>query len=248
MKKILIPLFTFLFFSGLFAQEEENVGWVARFGIAGGFAPTFLFPNLDPLNKELGKLGFEKVSESGLVSWGGGGYAYIMLIDNLRVGGLGLSGSSISSGVMGGIEKYNTEVVYNYGLGGLTIEYTIPAIKVIAISVGGIVGIGSSSVQIFRNKGKIDWNDVWLDAKNLSGTSKSSNTKFYNNFVTIAPTLNFDFPVNRFISLRLGGGYIFSFNDEWRADNDAAALNVPPDLKSTTFFVQTGIFFGFFAF
>jgi hypothetical protein len=62
------------------------------------------------------------------------------------------------------------------------------------------------------------------------------------------PTLNLDVPINRFILIRLGAGYQISFNDDWTADNDKELRGVPSDLNANTFFVQSGIFIGFFSF
>ncbi|NMB81484.1 MAG: hypothetical protein GYA14_06665, partial [Ignavibacteria bacterium] len=100
MKKILAILLLIVLIKPSFAQEGEDVGWVARFGLAGGFNPSFVFPNLDPLNIEVRKMGLKELSSSGMFLWGGGGYAYIMLIDNLRLGGIGIGGSTNSKGLV----------------------------------------------------------------------------------------------------------------------------------------------------
>lgn len=243
-KNLVIILFLFSFLTAK-AQEAEDVGWVARFGIAGGVNPAWIFPNLDPLNKELSKIGMPQISDKGMMLWGGGGYAYIMLIDNLRLGGVGLSGSTVSSGKLNG---KNTEVEYNYGLGGITAEYTLPFIKTIAVSPGVIVGVASSRVLMFQNNNSINWSDSWTDLKNSSLATKNISKKFVNTFFTITPTVNIDLPLSRFMALRLGAGYIYSFNDKWKADNDVDAVGVPSDFKSNTFFIQAGLYFGFFAF
>jgi len=48
--------------------------------------------------------------------------------------------------------------------------------------------------------------------------------------------------------LRLGVGYQIAFADEWTADNNQPVSNVPSDLNSNSFFIQSGIFIGFFSF
>lgn len=222
-----------------FAQDGEDVGWIARFGAAGGFTPAIVFPNLDPVNTEIKNLGIGQFSNSALVTYGGGGYIYIMMIDNLRIGGMGVSGSKSASGFAGG---FNNEVVYNYGFGGLTIEYTLPFIKKTAVSVGALLGAGSASIEIYQNQNDFTWNNTW------NGTSGNSNHKLSNNFFTFTPTINADIPLSRFVAVRVGCGYIFSFNNEWKVDNDQSVSSVPSNLKSNSFFIQTGIYLGFFAF
>ena len=55
-------------------------------------------------------------------------------------------------------------------------------------------------------------------------------------------------PINRFILVRLGVGYQIAFNDDWTADNDQRLDGVPSDLTGNSFFIQSGIFLGFFSF
>ena len=221
------------------AQDGEDVGWIARFGAAGGFTPSIVFPNLDPVNAEIKNLGIGQFSNSALLTYGGGGYIYILMVDNLRIGGMGIGGSKSTSGFAGG---FNNEVIYNYGFGGLTVEYTLPFIKKTAVSVGAIIGAGSASIEVNQNKNDFTWNNSW------DGTSGNNSHKFTNNFFTITPTINADIPLSRFVALRIGGGYVLSFNNEWKVDNGQSLSGVPSNLKSNSFFIQTGIFLGFFAF
>lgn len=246
MKKLLFTLLFFVSVQIAFSQEGEDVGWVARFGLAGGFNPSFVFPNLDPVNAEVRKMGLSELSGSGMFLWGGGGYAYIMLIDNLRLGGIGIGGTTSSNRIVNG---FNREVNYNFGLGGVTIEYTLPFIKHVALSMGAIVGAGSQSIEIYQNKNDYTWRSIW-DKVNSTGTLMHDdvNYEISNTFFTIVPTLNLDVPINRFVALRFGGGYIFNFNESWKVNNDRNISGVFKELTSNNFFIQTGVYFGFFAF
>jgi len=46
----------------------------------------------------------------------------------------------------------------------------------------------------------------------------------------------------------LGTGYQLAFNDKWTADNEKELKNVPSDLNANAFFIQSGLFIGFFSF
>lgn len=243
MKKLLIFILMLISFRTSFAQEGEDVGWIARFGAAGGFSPTLVFPNVDAVNTQIKVMGLENLSSKGMIVYGGGGYAYIMLIDNLRIGGMGLSGTQTSSGFNNG---FNKEVKYNYGLGGVTVEYSLPFIKNIAVSVGAIIGAGSSSIEIFQNQNNFSWNGIWNEVNNK--TTQNIYRKISNSFLTISPTLNVDIPLSRFIAVRIGGGYITTFASSWKVDNDQDIGSIPSDLKSSSFFIQTGIYLGLIAF
>lgn len=246
MKKLLAIIILLFSINPVFAQEGEDVGWVARFGLAGGFNPSFVFPNLDPLNVEVKKMGLSELSGSNLFLWGGGGYAYIMLIDNLRLGGIGIGGSTSSKGVVNG---YSREVDYNFGLGGVTVEYTLPFIKSVALSVGAIIGAGSQSIEVYQNKNDYTWSGIFAKVPSSGITFHDDvNYELTNTFFTIVPTLNLDVPINRFVALRFGGGYIFNFNSDWEVNNGRNISGVFSELTANKFFIQTGIYFGFFAF
>ena len=64
----------------------------------------------------------------------------------------------------------------------------------------------------------------------------------------ITPTVNLDYPVYRFVVIRLGVGYQLTFADDWTADNDQPVSGIPSDLNGNAFFIQSGIFVGFFSF
>lgn len=250
MKKLAIVILLLLSSTRYFAQEGEDVGWVARFGAAGGVSPSYVFPNLDALNSQINTLGIPELS-NGMFLFGGGGYAYIMIIDNVRIGGIGLSGTQSTNGKINytGFGSTNGEINYNYSFGGLTIEYTLPFVKNVALSVGGIIGGGSQSIEIYENRIPYTWATAWpLDVTSSMMSNPGISTDIKNSFFTFTPTLNLDVPINRFIALRIGTGYVMNFSSDWKINNDQNIVGVPKDLSSNNFFIQTGIYFGFFAF
>ena len=205
--------------------------------------PALYMPNLDPVNKELSKIGIPGLSTNGFYSSGGAGFFYLGFIKFLRVGGMGFGGSVSVSHIVDGINK---EVVYSLGGGGLTIEYTVPIVKDIGLSIGAIIGSGSLKIELYHNKGSFSWDGTWEDFS--SGNNESYSRTLTNNYWMFTPTVNVDFPLNRFIVVRIGGGYQFAFIEKWTADNDQELSNVPADLNANSFFVQSGIFVGFFSF
>lgn len=210
----------------------------APFGGGGGFVVGWNMPNVDPINLKLSEIGFPELSTSGVFTTGGAGFIYIGFIKNLRVGGMGYGGSTSSSSTINGI---NNEAVYSIGGGGLTVEYTLPFIKNIGVSAGATIGGGSLSLELYSNDGNFSWDE-------LLGNSSNISRKIYNSFWTLTPTLNVDIPVYRFIALRLGTGYQFTFAGDWEADNRKSISGVPSDLSADGFFIQVGIFAGFFSF
>lgn len=214
----------------------------APFGGGIGYVPAWYLPNLDPLNSQLKTSGMSELSNSGFYSSGGAGFIYIGFVKHLRVGGMGFGGSSSSSQK---IDAVNREVVYLLGGGGVTIEYTLPFIKNVGVSIGAVIGVGNMEIHLYRNSGSFEWEGVWEE---FGSSTDNYNRKLQNNFWMFTPTLNIDYPIYRFVSLRLGVGYQLTFNDDWTADNDQSLSGVPSDLNGNTFFIQSGLFIGFFSY
>lgn len=231
-----------ILFVSIEAQDEQNVGWITKFGIAGGFNPVYVMPNVDPVNNMLPAFGVDKLSTSGMIGFGGSGYIYILLIDNVRLGGMGFGLNQTKEGVVNG---FNRQADYSIGVGGLTIEYTLPFIKIPAVSVGAILGTGSLQIDLYQSKNVDGWDKLWDDFGNESDTKMLS---MKNSFYTFTPTINIDYPVSRYLAFRLGAGYLLTFADDWTLNNELDLNNVPSDLNANAFFIQAGIYLGFFAF
>ncbi len=215
----------------------------APFGGGGGFIAGWQIPNVEPLNQKLKLTGIPELSTNGVFTTGGGGFVYIGFVKNLRLGGMGYGGTTSASATSNGI---NQEVIYSTGGGAFTIEYTFPFIKNIGVSVGANLGAGSISVELYRNDGSFSWDNIFSEISN--GTTTNISRKIKNNYWMFSPTLNAEFPIYRFIALRLGVGYQLTFSGSWKAENGQSITGVPTDLKSDGFFIQAGIFAGFFSF
>lgn len=234
-------LFIVLFLTSMVSYGQSGQFFDAPFGGGIGYVPAWYVPNINPINSKLNEIGMSELSSGGFYSSGIAGFLYVGFVKNLRIGGMGYGGSVSSSQT---IENVNQEVVYSLGGGGLTVEYTLPFIKDIGVSVGAAIGTGSLELEIYRNSGDFTWEGTW----DPNVPSEGYNRKLENSFWMISPTINLDYPIYRFVSLRLGVGYQIAFADEWTADNDQAVSGIPSDLNSNSFFIQSGIFIGFFSF
>jgi hypothetical protein len=227
-----------------YGQLSKQVGWMSKFGLAGGLNATWMFPDYNDINKQLPALGINEKFEGGLLVWGGSGYVYLMIIDNVRVGGMGYGGSSSVSSSVNGL---NREVIYGLGGGAFTIEYTFPFIKRIAVSVGGMIGGGKLTIEQYQNSRNFSWQGTWDEFNNSAGSRNLSN-EIKNNYFTLTPTINVDVPLTRFLAIRVGAGYQFTMSENWTINNDQPISGVPSSLNGDSFFIQTGIYLGFFAF
>jgi hypothetical protein len=241
-KKLLISIF---FLSSLIAYGQAGQFFDAPFGGGIGYVPAWYIPNLSPVNNELNNINMPELSTSGFYSSGIAGFIYIGFVKNLRLGGMGYGGSLSSNQNING---FNQEVIYSLSGGGVTIEYTLPFIKNLGASVGAAIGTGSLQLDMYRNSDAFTWGQIWEELANPNNPSENFNRKLKNTFWMFTPTINLDYPLYRFVTLRLGVGYQITFADDWTADNDQPVSNIPSDLNSNSFFIQSGIFVGFFSF
>jgi hypothetical protein len=230
-----------LILSSIVVYGQSGQFFDAPFGGGIGYVPAWYIPNIDPINSQLNEIGMSELSSSGFYSSGIAGFLYVGFVKNLRVGGMGYGGSLSTS-------DENREVIYSLGGGGVTLEYTLPFIKDIGVSIGAAIGSGNLELNIYRNSGEFTWEGTWEELTDPNISTESYNRKLENSFWMITPTINLDYPIYRFVSLRLGVGYQLTFADEWTADNDQPVSNIPSDLNSNSFFIQSGIFIGFFSF
>lgn len=238
-------IFTIFIITSVTLLSQDNKYFDTPFGGGGGYTPGWYFPNLESINKEQSIIGIPKLSESGFYSSGGAGFVYIGFVDYLRIGGMGFGGST-SEASSKDVNGFTKEVIYNLSGGGLTVEYSLPFVRNIAVSVGFLFGGANIKIDVYNNNGNFSWDDVWSETQNDS--TQNINRSLSNSFFIFAPTLNVDIPFNRFISFRIGGGYQITFGDDWKVDNDRTINNIPSDLNGNTFFLQSGIFIGFFSF
>lgn len=243
-KTSLLIIISLIVSAAAFAQESRYFD--APFGGGGGFTPGLIFPNLDPLNKVLPG-DFPRLTGKAVFTTGGAGFFYIGLIKFLRVGGGGFGGST-SEIVESPTDNYRREVRYSIGGGGLTLEYTIPFVRNFGISVGAMIGGGGIKAEIYKNKGEFSWNDLTGEFGSPPSQTDDVSRTISGSYWLITPMINFDIPVYRFVSIRVGGGYQLSLGESWKIENDQELKDVPSDFNGNSFFIQTGIFLGFFAF
>ena len=227
----------------LYGQDKKYFD--APFGGGGGYTPGWIFVNLEELNAQLVNFGSGQLSKNGFYTSGGAGFVYIGFVPNLRIGGMGFGGSTSESATKDGLDR---EVIFQVSGGGVTVEYTLPFVKDIAVSVGTIIGAGSIQIELFKNDGNFDWQNLWIEISDRAMISSNISRRLNNDFFFLSPMLNVDIPFYRFVSFRIGGGYQLAMGKSWKIENDKELNNVPSKLNGNSFFIQTGIFIGFFSY
>ena len=241
MRKITFA-FSLVIIAAFSVYPQESSFYDAPFGGGGGYTPFWFISNTRPINTRIKDFGVPALSNGGFYVSGGSGFIYLGMVKNLRIGGMGFGGSTSKSVTGAGINK---EVDYSLSGGGLTVEYTIPYISAVALSVGAILGRGSLEINVYKNNGTQLWNKLWSDAGSNSADFYAS---VANKYWIVTPTLNVDIPAYRMLAFRIGIGYQFTLGSKWTYDNGQDLSGVPSDISGNAFFIQTGIFVGLFSF
>jgi hypothetical protein len=254
MKSTITYLLLLLFLASLNvvnAQEDDDDDLLLpprrtnapKVGGAGGFTPVMLFWDVDALNSQLpGNVA--KFDKSPMLLLGGGGYAYIMLMDNLRVGGLGLSGSSKTAAISGSIRR---EVEVGIGYGGVTFEYAIPLIERLDIVPGIMIGGGGMDITVRRDRGGFkSWDSLWIQIEDPAYRTDEYTKRLEGAFFVYQPSLYLEFALLRWVGLRAGVSYAGVAAPKWKLDNKDELAGVPSKINGQGLTISTGIFLGTF--
>lgn len=238
-----------LFAIPLLAQEEPippKRTKMAKVGLFAGLMPGYLFADLTPINDYLKGAGAATVNENGMFLYGGGGAIYIMLIPNLRVGGMSMGGSVSSSQLSGTVRK-DAEV--SIGFGGATVEYVIGLAPRLDITVGTMIGAGGIDITLREDAGGAK---SWLQEWSSFGTGNYETGAQVNDverelkghFFILVPSVNIEYALTGWLGARLGASYVAMLAPSWTLDSKHDLLGVPSAISGKGFMINAGLFLG----
>lgn len=219
----------------------------AKVGLFGGFTPGWLFADMKPINAELRQAGGAALREGGIPMYGGGGAAYIMFVPNLRVGGLGMSGSIGSTSLDPAGVRRDADVTV--GFGGVTIEYVIPVVDRLDFAVGTMLGTGGIDITLNQDAGGAKtWGNEWgaFGSGNYQngGQITSVRRSLESSFFVWVPSVSVEYAVTGWFGVRLGGSYVGMSAPSWSLDGEHDLLGVPSSISGKGFMLNAGLFVG----
>jgi len=250
MKKsaLLALLICIIAFTG-YSQEEPippRRSRAVKIGAFGGFTPGWLSLDVKPINEFLAAGKGAPLDDNGVVLFGGAGAAYIMLVPNLRVGGMSMGGSIESTSLDAlGVRR---DAKLHVAFGGVTVEYVIPLIEHLDLAFGAMLGAGGIDITLRQSNGA--FND-WLTEQRYLGTGLGGPTnnvtrKLTGSYFVWVPALNVEYAVLGWLGVRLGASYVGMSAPSWQVDENYELLGVPSKVSGKGFMVNAGIFIGTF--
>ena len=216
-----------------------------KIGGGGGYTPGWLFMDLDRLNETIVAAGGTPFDGGRLLMQGGQGYAYLLLVQNLRIGGMGMSGTRSTARIE---QSTNTrrDVELSVGYGGVTLEYTVPVVPRLDVTIGTVLGGGGMSLTIRRDRGSArEWGDIWGEMGGAQAATEFSR-KLEGSFFTYQPSLTVELALLRWLGIRAGVGYLGMAGGSWELDGHYELLGVPDDIAADGWMINTGIYIGTF--
>jgi hypothetical protein len=223
------------------AGETPGYSW-----IGGGLIIGLHMPSLNDLNSGIAQKFIKQDLKEQSLFIGGQGFIPLPWVKNLRIGGVGLSGSSsvccVPDTVNG--QPVARSLTYHIGYGALTLDYSFVNTNRFHILGGFELGLGD--VEIIAQQA------VNRDAFDITNEFSSGTFNITHNYhaglVLLKPQVEFEYAPLKWMMLRLGAGYQLTFMGTWKADDevslgDAGALT---NVNGNGPFFHFGLFVGFF--
>ncbi|HUL43054.1 MAG TPA: hypothetical protein VLY03_01720 [Bacteroidota bacterium] len=247
---LLLAIFFAMLEVPLLAQDDEEPvppprgHTQTKFGVAGGFTQNLLFLNLDPINQVLRKFNSADLGNGPVTLLGGQGYGYILLLPNVRVGGVGGSGSISSLSLLGVTRR---EVDLSVGYGGVTIDYVMPVVGHLDLALGVVLGGGSVNLKMTRDNGSPKtWDGIWSQFGSNDSTTAEFTRNLSGSFFVVQPSVNVEYALLRWLGVRVGVSYNGMAGGNWKVDGNYDLIGVPSEISGKGFMINGGIFLGFF--
>jgi hypothetical protein len=248
MKRAIVSLLAVTFVITVSLAQEDPIppkrSKAAKIGGLGGFTPGLLFVDVKEINNFLQSGKGAPLKDNGIFLTGGAGAAYIMVVPNLRVGGLGMSGSIKSSSLDATGLRRDAEL--SVGFGGVTFEYVVPVVEHFDVAFGTMLGTGGIDLTLRQHSGGANtWNG---EQGYLGGTGTTPNVtrKLGGTFFVFVPSVNFEYSILSWVGIRLGASYVGMAAPSWKVDDEYELLGVPSKVSGRGFMINAGLFVGTF--
>ncbi|MCB5253537.1 MAG: PDZ domain-containing protein [Candidatus Cloacimonadaceae bacterium] len=218
---------------------------IAGYG-GGTWIPMWINLDMDDINSLItgSDLGFNEVSDSGMLQQGLGGK--ISIGKNYFLGGQGTWYTDTKKKTNASNPNYHIWLRHKNGMGGVTLDRRIPITKNFISSLGLMLGGSYHELEFLNSDSNYDWTE-------LPGTiANSNNTHFLlkKSYLVAQPRVEVMYRLLSWLGLRAEVGYAFGYplTQDWRVkglETDSYEVTNSPDTKYEGLTVTIGPWFGF---
>ena len=250
MKRGIFIVLILLIGSSLFAFDKDD-SWKRKRkrgffkGGAGGWDVYMLPLKVDDINAKLSNvIGINEFGDNMFLT-GGGGWGYVG--KNIRIGGMGFSGSTVSAGtpVSGKIQK---EVTLTLGFGGFIVEKAFHPFNKSEIYVGTMVGGGTATLDLVQWSGPVKWDELWggytADSEAAPNSFYDYQSELESNFFVLLPTIGIRYNIFRWCAIGANVGYVYSHMDQRGWKMEGKRITGVPEIDFSNIIYRFNVYFG----
>jgi hypothetical protein len=252
MRRLVGFLLLFSILAPLAVAQEEPIPprrtKAPKVGLFAGYTPGLLFFDVAPINEFLLGTGASPLNDEAMFVQGGAGALYILVIPNVRVGFMAMSGSrtATTANIPTGIRQ---DVDVSISFGGFTFDYVWTVIPKLDVSAGTMIGWGGMDLTLRKQLpgGSQSWEgekDLFTNWNSQTGTVLTRNLS--GSFFTLVPALSVEYAISGWVGVRVGASYVVMLAPSWQLDGEYDLAGVPSSVKGSGFMLNAGIFVGTF--
>jgi hypothetical protein len=228
---------------------DDDKGAPSFFSVGGGILGAYFTPDLSSFNTNVAQPFVGKNYRQEVWMVGGQGFITLPWIKNLRIGGMGYSGTSVDCGCIdtvlnNGVDTVNRYLTYQVGYAALTLDYVLPLRTGRFHFVPGIA-LGYGSVNIYARQAA---NRLNFDLTEFNGNSLYTTHTYSSNFFLYMPQLQIEYAPLGYLMFRLTAAYQGTSMGTWTVDQGVSLGNAGPlsGINGSGLVFSLGAFLGIF--
>ncbi len=233
--------------------QDEDQGSPSFFSVGGGILGAYFSPNLSSFNTNVAQPFVGKNYRDEVWMIGGQGFVTLPWVKNLRVGGMGYSGTSVDCGCTNDTITQNSTPVnryltYSVGYAALTIDYVLPLRTGRFHIVPGIaLGYGAVNIYARQAANRIDFN-IGDEFGGVAPDNVYTTHTYTSNFFLYMPQIQFEYSPLGYLMFRLTAAYQGTSMGSWSVDQGVSLGNTSGlnGVNGSGLVISLGAFLGIF--
>jgi hypothetical protein len=228
----------------LYTEEKTSPSF---FSVGGGAIGAYFQPNFTAFNANVVQPFVGQNISEHVWMIGGQGFVTIPWVKNLRLGGMGMSGTSdcgCGTAVIDSVNTVGRLVDYEIGYGALTIDYVLP-LRTGRFHIVPGIALGFGAVNLYMQQAA---NRISFDVNEFNHNSPYITHTYTSHFFLYMPQLQFEYSPLGFLMLRLTAGYQGTSMGTWTVDRSVGLGDTSPlgSINGSGFTASLGLFVGLF--
>ncbi len=230
---------------------QEDKSSPSFFSVGGGFLYGYFTPDFSTFNTNVAQPFVKQNYRQQVWMVGGQGFVTIPWVKNVRIGGMGYSGTSSDCGcedtVIQGV-NVNRYLTYNVGYAALTLDYVLP-LRTGHFHIVPGVALGYGGVDIYARQAQNRANfDIAQFTTEFDSTSLYRTHTYSSRFFVYMPQLQFEYSPTGYLMFRLTAAYQGTSMGTWTVDQ---GLSLGPGpifngINGSGMVASLGVFLGLF--